>query len=226
MEAEAEKFANRSEAGKVLASRLQQYQGSGNSLILALPRGGVPVASQISQILSIPMNVFLVRKLGVPGHQEYAMGAIATGGFKYINEEVVKHLGLSEKAVERVIQLEQGELARREIEYGSPTPPLRDVQILILVDDGMATGSTMKVAVKALREMNAGKIIVAVPVGSAEACRDLAAVADEIVCARTPDDFQAVGQFYENFNQTSDAEVRAILDRARSSTGHVEVRGW
>lgn len=221
-----EKYADRSEAGRALASELQHYHGSKNTLILALPRGGVPVAFELSRSLNIPMDVFLVRKLGVPGHEEYAMGAIASGGFKYINQAVVEHLGLSEKTVEKVIEQEEGELARREIEYGFHNLPTLQGQTVILVDDGVATGSTVRVALQALREANAGKLVVAVPVGSADTCEELRNFADEIVCARRPEDFHAVGQHYQNFHQTSDAEVRAILDKARSSAGKVEVQGW
>ena len=222
----AERFRDRSDAGKALASKLHRFRGLQKGLILALPRGGVPVAYEVSKELELPMDVFLVRKLGVPGHEEYAMGAIASGGFSFVDQQVVQRLRLSPEAIAKVIEREEEELARREIEYGFHNlQPLHD-HTVILVDDGFATGSTMKVALQALRAAGAARLLAAAPVGSPDTCQALAAFADEVACAITPEDFQAVGQFYEDFSQTSDAEVRAILDQSRAAAGRVEVRGW
>jgi predicted phosphoribosyltransferase len=181
-------------------------------LVLALPRGGVPVGYEIARALGAPLDVFLVRKLGVPGHEEFAMGAIAPGGVVVLSEELVLELGITQRAVSEVIAREQQELARRERLYrgDSPLPALRD-RTVILVDDGLATGSTMRAAAAALRRLHAGRIVVAVPVAAPQACEEFRGEVDEVVCARTPEPFHAVGEWYEDFSQTSDEEVRECM---------------
>jgi putative phosphoribosyl transferase len=208
-------FRDRTEAGQVLASRLVTYANRPGVLVLALPRGGVPVAFEVAQALNAPLDVFLVRKLGVPGREELAMGAIASGGVRVLNEDVVQALGISPEVIEAVAATELQELMRRERLYrgNRPVPEVRG-RTIILVDDGLATGSTMRAAVAALRRRGPFRIIVAVPVGSAETCTEFRGEADEIVCARTPEPFYAVGQWYEDFTQTTDEEVRDILHRA------------
>jgi predicted phosphoribosyltransferase len=209
-------FRDRVEAGKVLAGLLRQYAGRPDVVVLALPRGGVPVAYQVATALGAPLDVFIVRKLGVPGHEEYAMGAIASGGVRVMNEDVVRGLGLSEAAVDRVTARELAELSRRERRYRGdrPEPDLKG-RIVILVDDGLATGSTMKAAVKALAAHGPAKIVVAVPIASADTCRALERDVDEVVCAVTPEPLHAVGLWYDDFSQTSDAEVHDLLARGR-----------
>jgi putative phosphoribosyl transferase len=206
------RFQDRREAGRVLAERLREFANDPNVLVLALPRGGVPVAYEIARALALPLDVFIVRKLGVPGHEELAMGAIASGGVRVFNEEVVDRLRISDQRIDAVAAREQQEIDRRELEYRGDLPPvnLRDRKI-ILVDDGLATGATMRAAVRALREAGASEIIVSVPVGSIEALERIGREADDIVCPLAPEDFQAVGQFYEDFSQTSDEEVRELL---------------
>jgi putative phosphoribosyl transferase len=213
-------FMDRSEAGRVLASKLGRYAGRDDVVVLALPRGGVPVGYEVARALGAPLDVFLVRKLGVPGHEELAMGAIASGGVRVLNEDVVRELRMPPEAIDAVAEREQGELERREQAYrdGRPFPQVRD-RIVILVDDGLATGSTMRAAVAALRQQGPGRIVVAVPVGAADTCRDLRAEADEVVCARQPDPFFAVGAWYRDFSQTTDEEVRELLYRAEDVKG-------
>jgi len=209
------RFHDRAEAGKVLARKLAQYADRGDTGVLALPRGGVPVGYEVARALKLPLDVFVVRKLGVPLHEEYAMGAIATGDVVVIDDEVATELGISNRVIEAVIERERVELARREREYrGDRPPPDVDGQTIILVDDGLATGSTMRAAIAALRRENASRVVVAVPLGAPETCSMLRAEADEVVCALTPEPFVAVGLWYENFEQTSDAEVRDFLARA------------
>ena len=205
-------FSNRREAGAELATRLSHYKGRGDVVILALPRGGVPVAHEVAAALEAPLDVFLVRKLGVPGHRELAMGAIASGGVRVLNEDVIGWYGISHSDVEQVAREEQAELERREREYRGGRPPA-DLhgRVVILVDDGLATGSTMKAAVQAVRALRPSRIVVAVPVGATDTCRRLESLADEAICARTPEPFSAVGLWYEDFSPTSDAEVRALL---------------
>ena len=208
-------FRDRGDAGRALGERLLAYAGRPHIRVLGLPRGGIPVAFEVAQRLEAPLDVFVVRKLGVPGQEELAMGAIASGGVRIVNEEVVKALGLSRKTLDRVAEIEQSELERRENAYRGSRPPL-DVREAtdILVDDGLATGSTMRAAVSAVRLLKPSRIVVAVPV-AAPATRDaLAREVDEIVCVATPDPFQAVGRFYDDFAQTSDAEVHDLLERA------------
>lgn len=208
-------FLNRAEAGRFLAKKLASYAGRDDVIVLGLPRGGVPVAYEVAQRLRAPLDVFIVRKLGVPGFEELAAGAIASGGVRVLNEDVVRALPHADEIIESVTARETAELERREQSYrnGRPPPELRD-RIVILVDDGLATGATMRAAVAALRRRGAAKIIVAVPVGAPETCRELEELVDEIICAIAPDFFQAVGQYYEDFSQTSDEEVRDLLKRA------------
>jgi putative phosphoribosyl transferase len=214
-------FPNRAEAGRRLAEKLEQYAGRDDVIVLGLPRGGVPVAYEVAQRLGVPLDVFIVRKLGVPGFEELALGAIASGGVRVLNDDVVRALPNANELVESVTARETAELQRREQAYrdGRPPPELRG-RVVILVDDGLATGATMRAAVAALRQLGAAKIVVAVPVGAADTCRELEEEVDEIVCAMAPEWFQAVGQFYEDFSQTSDDEVRELLARAAQRNQH------
>ena len=206
-------FADRLEAGRELASRLERYAGRLDVIVLALPRGGVPVAAAVAATLGAPLDVFTVRKIGVPGHRELGMGAIATGGCRVLNHGLIAELGISDRAVGAVVAEEERELARREQMYRGARPPLNvKDRIAILVDDGLATGSTMRAAVHALRDLAPARIVVAVPVGSMEACRGLEQVADDVVCARVPRHFIAVGRWYVDFSETSDAEVTELLE--------------
>jgi len=207
-----EPFADRREAGTELAARLHAYKDRNDVVVLALPRGGVPVAYEVARSLRAPLDVFLVRKLGVPGHRELAMGAIASGGVRILNDDIVRWYGVPASVIDEVALEEQAELDRRERAYRDGREPISlQGRIVLLIDDGLATGSTMKAAVQAVRAHAPARIVVAVPVGAPETCRELAAVADEIVCARTPEPFSAVGQWYRDFSQTSDAEVRELL---------------
>lgn len=208
-------FADRRDAGRALAARLRSYAGRSDVVVLALPRGGVPVAYPVAEALDAPLDLFLVRKLGTPGHRELAMGAIASGGVRVLNDEVVKWYGVPPAAIEEVARAEERELQRREAAYreARDAVPLAG-KVVILIDDGLATGSTMIAAVKAVRVLAPATIIVAVPVGARDTCRALMAIADEVVCVRTPEPFSAVGEAYLNFDQTSDEEVRELL-RAR-----------
>jgi predicted phosphoribosyltransferase len=205
-------FPDRYDAGRQLAVRLAPYAGRSDVLVLGLPRGGVPVAFEVSRALGAPLDVLLVRKLGVPGHEELAMGAIASGGPRVLNEEVVRDLRLSPEIIEAVAADEERELARRERLYRGdrPRPAVRD-KTVILVDDGLATGSTMRAAVEALRRQGPARVVVAVPVAAPVVCRALGEVADETVCALTPEPFYAVGLWYEDFGPTSDLEVQELL---------------
>jgi len=208
-------FANRTEAGRLLAEKLVNYAGRADVIVLGLPRGGVPVAFEVAQRLGAPLDVFIVRKLGVPGFEELAAGAIASGGVRVLNEDVMRSIPHADEAIDAVTIRETAELERREQIYreGRPPPELRD-RIVILVDDGLATGATMRAAVKALRERGAAKIVVAVPVGPLDTCHALEERADETICLSTPEFFQAVGQYYEDFSQTSDEDVRELLGQA------------
>ncbi len=211
-------FEDRKAAGRALAALLQKYAGRPDVLVLALPRGGVPVAFEVAEALGAPLDLFLVRKLGTPGHRELAMGAIASGGVRVLNDEVVRSYGITPAAIEAVAREEQQELERREAMYrGGREPAPLEGRTVILIDDGLATGSTMKAAVQAVRQRNPAHVIVAVPVGARETCEELSAIADEVVCARMPEPFSAVGQWYLNFDQTTDEEVRQLL-RAHSRT--------
>src|SRR4051794_35756455 len=208
-------FRDRAQAGRQLAARLTAYAGRPDVLVLALPRGGVPVGYEVARALRAPLDVFLVRKLGVPGQEELAMGAIASGGVRVLNEEVVRTLGIPDEVVDAVAAQEQRELERRDRLYRGKRPaPQVEGRTVILVDDGLATGSTMRAAVAALRRQRPARIVVAVPVGAPQTCEDFQYEADEAVCARTPEPFHAVGAWYEDFSQTTDEEVRDLLGRA------------
>ena len=208
-------FADRREAGRILASKLKEYADRPDLLVLALPRGGVPVAYEVAKALHAPLDVFLVRKLGLPGHEELAMGALASGGVIVLNESVVRALGIPHDVLESVIAAEQKELERREQIYRGDRPP-PDVRgrTVILVDDGLATGSTMRAAVAALRQQGPARIVVAVPIGAPETCSEFEREADDVICAVTPQPFHAVGLWYADFSQTTDEEVRDLLARA------------
>ncbi len=215
-------FEDRREAGRALAARLRTYAGRSDVVVLALPRGGVPVAFPVAEALDAPLDLFLVRKLGTPGHRELAMGAIASGGVRVLNDEVVNWYGISPEAIDAVAREEERELMRREVVYreGRAAIPLEG-RVVILIDDGLATGSTMMAAVKAVRQRQPAKVIVAVPVGAPDTCDALSTIADEVVCVRTPEPFSAVGQWYLDFDQTSDEEVRQLLRaHARTATPH------
>lgn len=207
-------FKNRTEAGRLLGEELGSLAGRKDTVVLALPRGGVPVAAEIAQILDAPLFVFVVRKLGVPGHRELAMGAITSGGKRLINRAVTSTLHIPEETIESVAWEENIERTRREKLYGRgrSMPDLKD-KIVIVVDDGIATGSTMMLAVQSLREQQPGRIVVAVPVSPAEVVSQLEALADEVICLAEPEPFVAVGAWYEDFHEVSDREVCAILDR-------------
>ncbi len=208
-------FADRAEAGRLLGLKLAKYAGREDVIVLGLPRGGVPVAYEVAQALRLSLDVFIVRKLGVPGFEELAVGAIASGGVRVLNEDVARALPNADEIIESVTAKETAELERREQSYrdGRPGPELRD-RTVILIDDGLATGATMRAAIKALRQRGVAKIVVAVPVGPPETCREFEDEADEVICASAPASFQAVGQYYEDFSQTSDEEVRELLARA------------
>jgi putative phosphoribosyl transferase len=205
-------FRDRTAAGRLLAEKLRAYAGRDDVIVLALPRGGVPVGYEVARALSVPLDVFIVRKLGVPGYEELAMGAIASGGVRVLNQHVVRQLQRAETIIEAVTAQETAELERREREYrdGRPAPDLGG-KTVILVDDGLATGATMRAAVAALRQHDVAKIVVAVPVGSPATCAEFEAEVDEAICAIEPAFFRAVGQFYEDFSQTTDEEVRQLL---------------
>lgn len=208
-------FHDRIDAGRQLAAKLHTYADRPDVVVLALPRGGVPVGFEVAQALHVPLDIFLVRKLGLPGQPELAMGAIATGGVRVLNDDVIERLRVPDETIEAVAQEELRELERRQQRYRGdrPAPSVRD-KTVILVDDGLATGSTMRAAVAALRRQRPARIVVAVPVGAAETCADLRTEADEVVCAQTPEPFYAVGLWYEDFAQTTDDEVRELLSAA------------
>jgi predicted phosphoribosyltransferase len=209
------RFRDRSEAGQRLAEKLTQYTNREDVIVLALPRGGVPIGYEIARALHVPLDVFVVRKLGLPGHEELAMGALASGGVRVLNDEVVHMYGLTPRDIDRVAAVEQAELERRERQYrGDREFPDLHGKTVILVDDGLATGSTMRVAVEALRLEGPSRIVVGVPVAARETCDAFRHVADEIVCVATPEPFYAVGLWYENFDQTTDDEVEELLNAA------------
>ena len=206
------RFRDRVEAGRVLAGLLSDYSGREDVVILALPRGGVPVAYELAKALDAPLDVFVVRKVGLPGHEELAMGAIASGGILVLDNRLVQALGISQEELERVINAERRELERREAAYRGGREPLElERKTVILVDDGLATGATMQAAAQAVRRLNPARIVVAVPVAAAETCDAFRGDVDDIVCAATPSPFLAVGLWYEDFSQTSDDEVRQLL---------------
>jgi putative phosphoribosyl transferase len=212
-------YENRREAGRELAARLARYTGP-DTVVLALPRGGVPVGYEVARALEAPLDVFLVRKLGVPGHRELAMGAIASGGVRVLNDDVVGWYGIAASAIEQVAREEQIELERRERAYRSGRPPIPlEGRTVVLVDDGLATGSTMRAAVQAIRAQRPGRIVVAVPVGAPDTCRQFSDIADEVICARTPEPFSAVGLWYRDFTPTNDGQVRELLHERLEATG-------
>jgi erythromycin esterase-like protein/predicted phosphoribosyltransferase len=216
-------FRDRREAGRLLAEKLAAYANRPDVLVLALPRGGVPVAYEVARALGAPLDVFVVRKLGVPGYEELAMGAVATGGVRVLNEQLVERLGIPEQMIDAVAARERQELARRERLYrgGRPPPDVRG-RTVILVDDGLATGATMHAAIQALRQQHPARIVVAVPTASPETCEEMKAKADDVICAITPEPFNAVGRWYRDFSQTTDEEVGALLAR-RSTSEKTEV---
>jgi len=212
-----EPFADRVEAGKLLGDEVVRRIGKrADALVLALPRGGVPVGYEVARALGAPLDVFIVRKLGVPGQEELAMGAIASGGVRVLNDEVLRFVPVSKSAIDAVAEREARELERREKSYRGNRPPI-DVtgKTVVIVDDGLATGSTMRAAVRALQEMKPREIVIAVPVAAPSTCAEFRASVDEMICLRTPEPFQAVGLWYEDFSQTSDEEVHALLGAAR-----------
>jgi putative phosphoribosyl transferase len=216
-------YRNRIEAGKRLAAELAEYNNRPDVLVLALPRGGVPVAFEVARALGATLDIFLVRKLGVPGHEELAMGAIATGGVRVLNKDVVRYLNIPGEVIDAVAAVEQRELDRREKLYRGdrPAPDVRG-KTVILVDDGLATGSTMRAAAAALRQQQPARIVVAVPVAAAQTCDEFREEVDDIVCAVTPEPFHGVGLWYEDFSQTTDDEVCALL--GRGSRAHAAPR--
>jgi putative phosphoribosyl transferase len=214
------RFANRREAGRILAGRLGAYSARTDVVVLGLPRGGMPVALEVATALGAPLDVFVVRKLGVPFQPEFAMGAIASGGIRVLNDDVIRLCGIPSHIIEHVARVEQQELERRERAYRDGRPALAIAgRVAILVDDGLATGSTMRAAVAAVRRLRPARVVVAVPVGARDTCEELELIADEVVCAAVPDEFGAVGAWYEDFSQTTDEEVRTALREA------VEPRG-
>ncbi len=219
-------FRNRIEAGRLLAEKLIRYRNRSDALVLGLPRGGVPVAYEVARRLSLPLDVFIVRKLGVPGFRELAMGAIASGGVRVVNEDVVRQIPEAEKILASVAAEEMREIERRENSYRAGRPALEvKNRTAILVDDGLATGATMRAAAEAVRRRGARRIVVAVPVGSPETCREFEDEVDETICATAPESFQAVGPYYADFTQTRDEEVRALLGVARDFEATPDGRG-
>jgi putative phosphoribosyl transferase len=212
-------FRDRTEAGRVLADRLSAYAKYPDAVVLALPRGGVPVAFEIAEALNLPLDIVVVRKLGLPGHEEFAMGAIASGGARVLNQDLIHQLSLSDEIIEHIVAREQRELERRERTYRGQRPVL-DVRdhIIIIVDDGLATGSSMRAAIAALRQKRPAKLIVAVPVGARMTCSELEALADEVICLEMPENFSAVGLWYRDFSQITDEEVNNLLERNRKNS--------
>jgi predicted phosphoribosyltransferase len=212
-------FRDRADAGRRLAAKLTTYAGRHDVLVLALPRGGVPVAAEVARELGVPLDVYLVRKLGVPGHEELALGAIASGGTIVLNDDIVRGLAIPSTVIDTLVRQERHELERRERVYRGDRP-IPDVtgRVVILVDDGLATGATMRAAVEALRARHPVRLVVAVPVGAPETCSALESLADEVTCAVTPEPFYAVGLWYADFDQTTDAEVQTLLEQAAVRT--------
>jgi predicted phosphoribosyltransferase len=208
-------FRDRAAAGRILTAKLMKYADRHDVLVLGLPRGGVPVAFEVARALHAPLDVFLVRKLGLPGHEELAMGAIASGGVRVLNDEVVDRLAIPAEMIAAIAAREEHELERRARAYRDDRPPPQaGGRTVILIDDGLATGSSMRAAVAALRQQKPARIVVAVPVAAADTCAEFESLADEIVCAQMPEPFYAVGLWYEDFSQTTDEEVHDLLQRA------------
>ena len=217
------RFRDRAHAGRALARALLAYAGRDDVVVLALPRGGVPVAAELARALGAQLDVFVVRKLGLPGHEELAMGAVAPGGVLILDDRLVRGLGIPDEVLQETVEKELRELERREAAYRAGRPPLDlEGKTVILVDDGLATGATMRAAALALRKYRPARVVVAVPVASAETCDEFRADVDEIVCALTPSPFHAVGLWYDDFSQTSDEEVRELL---RDSSDDEETAG-
>ncbi|MEX0655669.1 MAG: phosphoribosyltransferase [Phycisphaeraceae bacterium] len=215
-------FYDRRQAGQALAESLQEYAFRSDVVVLGLPRGGVPVAYEIAQALRTPLGILLVRKLGVPGHEELAMGAVATGNARVLNQQVIEHLGIDQSTIEQVTEREQQELKRREALYrGDRPPPTLNERCVILVDDGVATGATMSVAIQALRQHQPSEVVVAVPVAPPDTAARLAKEADHAVILAQPESFGGVGQWYEDFTPTSDDEVRDLLARSAPNLAHL-----
>jgi predicted phosphoribosyltransferase len=214
------KFVDRTDAGRRLATRLMRYARRSDVLVLGLPRGGVPVAAEVARALDVRLDVYIVRKLGVPGHRELAMGAIAPGGVRVLNREVIDYLGLGAEVLDAVTAEETAELARRDRQYRAqrPFPDVKD-QTVILVDDGLATGSTMRAAIAAIKQIEPSRVVVAVPVAPPSTVDEIGREVDEVVCLQTPDGFSAVGQWYHDFSQTTDDEVRQLLAEAAPRAG-------
>jgi putative phosphoribosyl transferase len=215
-----ERFQNRRHAGRVLATALSGYAGRGDVTVLALPRGGVPVGFEIASALAAPLDVFVVRKLGVPGQEEVAMGALASGGVIVVDQAIVRALGISQGTFDTVLAIERQELARRERTYRGGRPPLdvRD-RLVVLVDDGLATGTTMRAAIAGMRQLHPRELVVAVPVAAPSVCDELGGRVDHMICAATPEQLHAVGLWYADFSQTSDEEVRDLLAEAARRIG-------
>lgn len=212
-------FRDRREAGRLLSRALEPFRGRSDAVVLALPRGGVPVAYEVAQELMLPLDIFIVRKLGVPGQEELAMGAVASGGMIVVNQAIVEDLAISDEEINAIAEREKREIERREREYRNGYPPVQvEGQTAILIDDGLATGASMRAAARALRP-RARKVVVAVPVASERTCNELRAEVDQVMCATTPQPFFAVGMFYRDFEQTTDEEVRELLAQARDSSG-------
>lgn len=208
-------FRDRVEGGVALARRLQKFAGRPDVVVPALPRGGVPAAYEVARALHVPLDVFLVRKIGAPGHEELAVGALASGGVRVLDHELIRRLGITEAAIERTAALEQTELERRERRYRGDRPlPALEGRTVILVDDGLATGASMRAAIRAVRQQHPSRVVAAAPVGARATCEALARDADEVICASMPEPFYAVGQWYEDFGQTTDDEVEALLRAA------------
>lgn len=208
------RFRDRADAGRILAEELIRYAGRDDVVVLALPRGGVPVAYQVARALRAPLDVFLVRKLGVPGYEELAMGAIASGGVTVLNQAVIRALEIAPETIEETISSEQAELQRRELAYRGGRAPLGVTgKTVILIDDGLATGSTMRAAIAAMRKLRPASIVAAVPTSAASTCEEIRGLADGCVCGQTPEPFHAVGLWYDDFSQTTDEEVCELLER-------------
>ena len=214
-------FKDRRDAGKQLAQELSAYAGRSDVIVLALPRGGVPVAYEVARALNAPLDIFIVRKLGLPGHEELAIGAIASGGIRVLNHDIVQGLKIPQTMIDTVTRQELQELERRERAYrGDRPPPEVRGRTVILVDDGLATGASMRAAVAALRAQNPARIVVAVPTAAPETCAAFESEVDEVICAMTPEPFYGVGRWYEDFSQTTDEEVRALLEQAARQLQH------